>query len=98
MHESDVLPGSPSVGRFVDTVSVRYVATDSRFAGAGVDNVGIGRSDRDGANSGSTKESIGDVFPIYSGVCAFPHTSSTRPVVEHAWVTWIASHRYDASS
>ncbi len=52
VFEADVGPGLSGIGRFVNAIAERNIAADARFAGAGVDHVGIGVSNGDGADRG----------------------------------------------
>jgi hypothetical protein len=49
--ESDVGPRLAAIGRSIDAIAVRHVVADARLAGAGVDDVGVGRRNRDRADA-----------------------------------------------
>ena len=53
VFEADVGPRLAAVGGFVDAVAKRNVAADAGFAGADVNDVGIGIGNVDGADRGN---------------------------------------------
>ena len=90
--QSDVFPRSARIGRLVDAVTVRHIATNGRLAGAHVDHVGIGGSDRNGSDRRGAKEAVGNVLPIGAGIGRFPDAAGTCSVIIHRWIAWIPGH------
>jgi len=62
----DVLPGLAGVQRLVDAVTRADVAADVGLAGAGVDHVGVGRGDGNGADRGNGLV-VEDRLPVLVG-------------------------------
>ena len=54
------------------------IGADIRFAGAGVDHIGIGRRNGDGTDGGDGLL-VEDRFPNRAGVGGFPDAASTPP-------------------
>src|ERR1041384_2321080 len=67
-HEGPVLPG---VGGLVDPPAHRDVAPDPRLAGAGPDDVGVGRGRRERADRGD-RLVVEDRLPVDAAVAALP--------------------------
>ena len=61
--QPDIAPGAAAVVGPVDPVAVRDVAADRRFAGPGVDDVGIGLGDGERPDRRGLEEAVGDVAP-----------------------------------
>ncbi len=59
--EADVLPGHAGIGALVHAITVGNIDADRGFAGAGVDHIGIGRGDRQGADCARREKAIGDM-------------------------------------
>ncbi len=80
--EAPVRPGAAGVGRAVDAVAGGDVAADGRLAHAGVDDVGVGAGDGDGAHGAGLEEAVGDRVPGGAAVGGLPHAAAGAAEVE----------------
>src|SRR5712691_3572943 len=82
-----VLPGLPTISRFVNAVTVRDVAADWRFAHADIDRVRIrirqtNRADRTRAEN----RSVADRLPIDAAVDRLPNTAARAAEIKNHWL------------
>jgi hypothetical protein len=80
--QPDIGPGLAAVARPVDAVSVRDVVADAGLARSGVDDVGIGRGDREGTHSRRREKAIRDAEPGPAAVGGLPYAARARALVE----------------
>ena len=95
--ESQVRPGLSSVGGAVHSVAVGDVGADGGFSRSGVDHVGIGRGDGQGADGRGVEEAVGDVLPIGAAVFRLPDTARHGAEVEDHGVGGMTGHRHHPS-
>ena len=91
--EPDVRPRDPPVSGSVDAVAVRHVAADARFTGAGVDDAGIGRRDRERTDGRGLEEAVGYVLPVGTAVGGLPDAAGAGAEVERHRVGRMARDR-----
>ena len=93
--EADVLPGLAGIGRLPHAVA--EAAADG-VAGAGINDVGIGGSDLDGADAIDARLLIEDGEPRHAGAGGLPDAAQRRADVERAGVADDTGHGGDASA
>ncbi len=96
--QADVTPALAGIGRPVDTVSRRDVASDAGRTHAGIDHVGVGLGDRHRPHRSGPEVLVGDVVPGDAGVCRLPHPSTGRAHVVGERVPGDAGHCRRASA
>ena len=84
--QPQMLPGATGVGRTVNAIADGQVGAVESFATAHVNNIGVGRRDRDGAD-GLSGLLIENRFPALPGVVGFPDTAVDSADVEHIRLT-----------
>ena len=80
--QSGERPGLAGIGGFVDAAADGDIAADLGRAGAGVDHVGVGERDFDGAHGAERNLSIGDVDPVVAGVGGLPDAAAGGAHIE----------------
>src|SRR5205823_621628 len=101
--EAEVRPTVAAVGGAIDAVAVGQIFTETVFSSADVDDVRVGRGDRDRADGGDLGRaafhaSVGDVAPRLAAVGGLPHAAVRRAEVEDARVNGIAGDSDGASA
>ncbi len=81
--ETDVHPGLATVHGFVDTVAVGDIAAQARLAGTHIDDVGIGRRDRNRAD-GLRGLIVKQGLPVLAAIDGFPDTAGDRTEIKDA--------------
>ena len=92
--QADVGPGLAAVGGTVHPVPVGHVPADAGFPHAGIDDVGVGGRDGDGAHRGGVEVPIGDVLPVGAAVGGLPHPPGARSEVEDHGIDRVAGDRH----
>ena len=93
--EAHVLPGAPGIGGFVDAVAVGDVKPDGGFAHPGIDHIGVGAGDRDGADGGGFEEAIRDVAPIDAAILGLPDAACAGAEIERRGIDGITGDSDD---
>ena len=96
--QPDVRPGSPLVRALVDPVAVRDVDPDRGFARAGINDIGIGRCDRDRPDRRCREIAIRDILPVGAGIDRFPDPARAPPEVEGVAIGIAAGDRHHATA
>ena len=96
--KAHVLPGLAGVGGLVDPVAVGGVAAKVGLAHAGVDDVGVGVRDGDGADGAELDLFIGDGEPVHAAVGGLPDASAGGTHVEGHGLGLDAGDGADASA
>ncbi len=97
VFEADVGPGFSCVGGFVNAIAERNISADTGFAGAGVNYVGIGISNGNGADRGDgllVKERI----PGDATVGCFPDAAADCAEIIGVRLAGNACNRYGAAA
>jgi len=95
--EPAVLPGAAAIAGAVDAVADRQVGPQQPFTARDVDDVGIGRCHRDGADR-LGRLSLEDRLPGAAGVVGSPHPAVDGADVENTWLPRNPGHRARASA
>ena len=90
--QSHVLPRAAGIGGFVDTIAVRDINADGRFAHASVDDIGINFGDRQSAHRACLEVAIGNALPILPGIFGLPDAAGTCAEIEGAQFVGVAGH------
>ena len=90
--QTGIVPGLAAVAGLINAVTVRNVQTDGRFAGAGVDHIGVGRGYRQRADGRTGEKTVGDVLPIDAAVNRFPNAAGASAKIKCHGVGGMASH------
>src|SRR5438477_1754373 len=77
VFQADIVPGFAAVVRTVDAVAKGNVAANTSFAGADIDDVGIGFRNRDAADGGSGLL-VEKRIPGNAAVSGFPNAAGNR--------------------
>jgi hypothetical protein len=93
-----VCPGLARVHGFVDAVAVGGIAADSALAGADVDDVGIGGSDRDRGDGAEAYVAVGDGLPVVAAVGGFEYAAAGSAEVVDEGLAGDAADGIDASA
>src|SRR5271156_1775538 len=97
--EADELPGGAGVDGFVDAVAADDVAAHTGFAGADVDDVGIGFRDGDGADGGRGVFClVEDGLPVEAAVGGLPDSAGDCAEVISIGLADDAGYGYYAAS
>src|ERR1700693_1497017 len=95
--QAEVLPGPPTIGGLVDTVSGGEIGAAQTFPAAHINNFRIGW--RDGQCSDRTSGLIvKDRVPGASVVGRFPHPAIVRSHVENVRLSWHTTDRNSTSA
>src|SRR5215831_2587224 len=78
VSQADVRPCLARVGRFVDAVTGREIATQASLAHPDVDDVRIRLRDGHGADRAGVKVSVRHVVPRQAGILCLPDTAAGR--------------------
>ena len=92
--KAHVGPGLAAVSGPVHPVPIGHVPADAGLPHAGVNHVGVGWGDGDGAHRGGFEVTIGNVFPIGPAVSGLPYPAGARAEVEHHGVDRVAGDRH----
>ena len=90
--EAEVAPAASAIGRAIDPVAMGDVAPDRRLAHTRVDDIGIGRRDREGPDRRALEVAVAHVAPVQPAVVGLPDPAAGRPHVEGLPVARIAGH------
>src|SRR6185437_10133827 len=93
--EADVLPGPAGIGGLPHAIA--EAAADG-VASAGINDIGIGGSDLDGADAIDARLLIEDGKPHHAGTGSFPDAAQGRADVEHSGAAADTGHGRDASA
>ena len=93
--EADVLPCCAGIGRLPHPIAQ---AAPDGVAGSGINDIGIGRSDLDGADAIHAGLLIHDWQPGHAAAGGFPDAAQWRAGIKHAGIADDAGHRRDASA
>src|SRR5215213_2205405 len=85
-------PAPPGVGTAVDAVAMGDVDTDGRFAGTSVDDVRVGRRNRQRADRGCGEEAIGHGLPVGAAIGCLPDAAGHRAEVVGMRLLGAAGH------
>ena len=85
-------PGLARVGGFEHADAVGVLAADVGLAGAHVDDVGIRRRYRDGADGADGNALVGDGEPGAAGVLGLPDAAAHRAQIEGVGLVGVAGH------
>ena len=96
--EADVGPGLAGVGGFVHADAVGVLAADIGLAGADVDDIGIRRRHRDGADRADGNALVGDGEPGAAGVLGLPHAAADGAEIEGVGLVGVAGDAIRASA
>ena len=92
--QADVGPGLAAISRTVHPVAVGHVPADAGLPHAGVDDVGVGGRDGDGAHRGGVEVAVGNVLPVGAAVGGLPHSAGARSEVEDHGIDRVAGDRH----
>ena len=76
------LPRSAAVRGAIDACAVREVFAELRFTATDVDDVRVGRCNRDGAHRRDVRLAIGQVAPGLTAIRGLPHSTIDRAEIE----------------
>src|SRR5215213_5511009 len=85
-------PAPPGVGTAVDAVAMGDVDADGRLAGTGVDDVRVGRRNRQRADRGCGEEAIGHGLPVGAAISCLPDAAGHRAEVVGVRLAAAAGH------
>ena len=83
---------------FVNAVAVGGITADGAFAGADVDDVGIGGRDGDGADGAEVDVAVGDGLPVVAAVDGFEYAAAGSAEVVDKGLTGDTADGVDASA
>src|SRR5580704_4508745 len=84
--QADVLPGLAPIERFVDSVTMRDVATNTSFASPDINNIGIGGRNGEAADRRYVLL-VEDGSPSHGAVGRFPDASAGRAEIVRGWIS-----------
>ena len=82
--EANEAPGFSGVGRFIHPPAGDHLGPHAVRASAGIDDVGIGIGDVDGAHGSGLEVLAGDIHPVMTVIGGLPHTATDAAHVEGA--------------
>ena len=96
--QAHVGPGPAAVSGPVHPVPVGHVPADAGLPHAGVNHVGVGTGDGDGAHRGGVEVTVGNILPIGTAVGGLPYPAGARAEVKHEGIDGVAGYRHHPSA
>src|ERR1700730_152339 len=79
-------PGAAGIGRFVNSVALRYVEPDLGLPSAGIDHVGVRGGDGERTDRGGAEKAVAHAAPIDPAINRLPHASGAGSEIKHTTV------------
>jgi hypothetical protein len=93
--QAHVSPGFATIGRLVDPIPVRNVATDGGLSHTNEEDIRVRRCHGNRTDGGPLEETIGDIFPIHTTISRLPDATTRGSEIKHLSMPGITCHRDD---